>query len=128
MDLTFPEKKSTKEEILNKLKQMKEKDVKWENARAFSLVYAADQDVYEVLKEAQNMFISTNALNPTAFPSLKNMENEVVGMMKSLLGNEDCAGSMTSGGTESILMAVKTAREWARKNKPKIKYKYHRTK
>ncbi len=121
MELTFPQKKSTKEEILGKLKKMKEKDVKWENARAFSLVYGADPDVYEVLKESHNMFISTNALNPTAFPSLKTMENEVVGMMKSLLGNEQCSGSMTSGVTESILMAVKTAREWARKNKPKIK-------
>jgi glutamate/tyrosine decarboxylase-like PLP-dependent enzyme len=52
-----------------------------------------------------------------AFPSLKRFEAEVVAMTASLLGgDEKAAGNMTSGGTESILMAVKTAREWARAN------------
>jgi len=71
--------------------------------------------VTELLKEAYTMFFSENGLNPTAFPSLKKFEAEVVAMTASLLGgDEETVGNMTSGGTESILMAVKTARQWAR--------------
>src|SRR5439155_17190810 len=62
-------------------------------------------------------YFSENALNPLAFPSLRRFETEVVAMSASLLGDANAAGSMTSGGTESILMAVKTARDWARAEK-----------
>jgi glutamate/tyrosine decarboxylase-like PLP-dependent enzyme len=79
------------------------------------LVYHAGDRVAELLKEAYTMFFSENALNPMAFPSLQRFEAEVVSMTSALLGGDtDTAGNMTSGGTESILMAVKTAREWAR--------------
>ena len=42
------------------------------------------------------------------------MEAEVVSMCLRLYSNPDGAGTMTSGGTESIVMAVKTYRDWAR--------------
>ena len=49
------------------------------------------------------------------------MENEVVAMTADMLhGGEAAAGSMTSGGTESIFMAMKTARQWARKHRPEV--------
>ena len=68
------------------------------------------------------MFFSENALSPLAFPSLKQFEAEVVSMAVDILGGDKkCFGSMTSGGTESNMMAVKTAREWARDKKPEIK-------
>jgi len=62
-------------------------------------------------------------LNPSAFPSLKKFESEVVAMAADLLGGGDpeVCGTMTSGGTESILMATKTYRDWARVAKPEIK-------
>jgi glutamate/tyrosine decarboxylase-like PLP-dependent enzyme len=67
------------------------------------------------------MFFSENGLNPTAFPSLRKFETEVVRMALSLLnGDGETVGNMTSGGTESILMAVKTARDWARGKYPEI--------
>jgi glutamate/tyrosine decarboxylase-like PLP-dependent enzyme len=67
------------------------------------------------------MFFSENGLNPMAFPSLKKFEAEVVSMTASLLGGDsETAGNMTSGGTESILMGVKTAREWARAHRPAV--------
>ncbi|MGV0036530.1 MAG: aminotransferase class V-fold PLP-dependent enzyme, partial [Candidatus Azotimanducaceae bacterium WSBS_2022_MAG_OTU7] len=51
---------------------------------------------------------------PLAFPSLKQMEDEVVGMGLSLLHAPDnAAGSITSGGTDSINMAVKASRDYA---------------
>ena len=61
------------------------------------------------------MFASENGLGPTAFPSLAQMEREVVGFGLSLLNAPaGAAGAMTSGGTDSILMALKAARTHAR--------------
>ncbi|MBI5567199.1 MAG: aminotransferase class V-fold PLP-dependent enzyme, partial [Chloroflexi bacterium] len=60
-------------------------------------------------------------MNPTAFPSLKKFETEVVAMVASLLGGDErTVGNMTTSGTESLLMAVLTAREHTRATKPHI--------
>ncbi len=92
-------------------------DMLWKEGKFFGYVYYPGDEYYKVIKEAYATFSATNALNPAVFPSLKNMENEVVSMAASLLhGNEQVSGSMTSGGTESIFMAVKAAKEWAKKN------------
>jgi sphinganine-1-phosphate aldolase len=111
-----------KTELFNEMDKYKIHDIKWKEGRAFSLVFYGGEELNDITKTAYNKFFSENALNPSAFPSLKNFENEVVSMVGNLLkGGEDVVGNMTSGGTESILMAVKTAREWAKKNKPNIK-------
>ena len=84
-------------------------------------VYYAGEEHYDFLKKAHNLFFSENALNPMAFKSLKQFESEVVQMTCSMLnGPENAVGTMTSGGTESILMAVKAYRDRARKKKPWI--------
>lgn len=55
-----------------------------------------------------------NALNPMAFPSLKVMDTEIVSMSLKLMNAPSSArGNLTSGGTESILMAIKTYRDYA---------------
>nr|HPH88780.1 pyridoxal-dependent decarboxylase [Chitinophagales bacterium] len=93
-------------------------DMKWKEGKFFGYVYYPGDEYYSVIKEAYAKFSATNALNPAVFPSLKNMENEVVQMASSLLhGDESVSGTMTSGGTESIFMAVKAAKEWARLHK-----------
>jgi glutamate/tyrosine decarboxylase-like PLP-dependent enzyme len=101
--------------VLTTMRELRDRDADWRGGRTWSLVYDAGDQVAGLLKEAYTMFFSENALNPMAFPSLKRFEAEVVSMTSALLGGDaDTAGNMTSGGTESILMAVKTAREWAR--------------
>jgi glutamate/tyrosine decarboxylase-like PLP-dependent enzyme len=100
------------------MRALRKKDAKWREGKTWSLVYHVDDEVTEFLKEAYTMFFAENGLNPMAFPSLKRFEAEVVSMTAGLLGGEEAAGNMTSGGTESILMAVKTAREWARAKHP----------
>jgi glutamate/tyrosine decarboxylase-like PLP-dependent enzyme len=68
-----------------------------------------------MLHDAGVLYLYENALSPLRFPSLREMEAEVVAMTGALLhAPEGFGGCMTSGGTESILMAVKTARERAR--------------
>ncbi|MBI5825299.1 MAG: aspartate aminotransferase family protein [Chloroflexi bacterium] len=122
MTLPFPTTGKSKDEVLAAMRAARDHDVQWQRGRAFSLVYHAGKDVDDLLKEASLLFFSENGLNPTAFPSLRKFETEIVAMAASLLGGDDnAAGTVTSGGTESLLMTVKTARDWARKHRPEIK-------
>jgi glutamate/tyrosine decarboxylase-like PLP-dependent enzyme len=90
-------------------------DVDWRRARTAVYVFNAGEDVLRVAKEAYALYQSENALGPAAFPSLRRMEDEVVSMGLSLLhAPEGACGDMTSGGSESIFLAVKACREQAR--------------
>ncbi|MHA1847321.1 MAG: aspartate aminotransferase family protein, partial [Promethearchaeota archaeon] len=121
-NIVLPEKGKSHEEILKLMSEIKKGDVDWKQGRAFGYVYHANDEHYEFLKKAHNMFFSENALSPLAFPSLKKFEAEVVSMVADLLGGDKKAfGNMTSCGTESNMMAVKTHRDWARDKKPHIK-------
>lgn len=119
--MELPKNGRTKEDVLSQLRAWKKDDVRWQDGKVFSLVYSAGEEAQSLLKEAYTLFFSDNMLNPTAYPSLRRCETEVVAMGAALLGGDaETAGNMTSGGTESILMAVVTAREWAKVNKPHI--------
>lgn len=118
---SLPAKRTPANQVLAALRQVREHDVKWRQGKTWSLVYHVDDGVTDLLKAAYTTFFSENGLNPMAFPSLKQFEAEVVAMTAGLLGGDDqTVGNMTSGGTESLLMAVKTARDWARANKPGV--------
>ncbi|MBM4268313.1 MAG: aspartate aminotransferase family protein [Deltaproteobacteria bacterium] len=102
-------------ELRAKMAERKQQDADWRGGRTWSLIYPAGEAVDEVLRAANELYVFENALNPFRFPSLRQMEGEVVEMTLGLLSApENAGGTMTSGGTESILMAVKTARERAR--------------
>ena len=93
-------------------------DAKWREGKTAVYVFNAGEDVAKVQKEAYTLYMSENGLGPLAFPSLKQMEGEVVGMGLSLLhAPEHAAGNITSGGTDSINMAVKASRDYARATK-----------
>ncbi len=120
--VTFPEKASSKEELLEEVKQRKRKDIDWRKGRAFCLVYYPGEEREEKIKAIYDQFYTENALNPTATPSLAEIEAETVSMCADLFhGDENTRGNITTGGTESILLAIKTARDWARKNRPQVK-------
>ncbi|MBT4159718.1 MAG: aspartate aminotransferase family protein [Gammaproteobacteria bacterium] len=90
-------------------------DAKWREGKTAVYVFNAGEDVARVQKEAYTLYMSENGLGPLAFPSLKQMEEEVIGMGLHLLhGPDDSSGTITSGGTDSINMAVKAARDYAR--------------
>ena len=91
-------------------------DVRWREGKTAVYVFNAGPEVEWVQKEAYALFQSENGLGPAAFPSLKRMEEEVVGFGLGLLhGPEGASGAITSGGTDSITMALKAARDYARK-------------
>ena len=117
--MPLPLNRTPADQVLARMRQAREHDAKWHEGRVWSLVYHADDEVTDLLKEAYSLFFSENGLNPMAFPSLRQFETEVVAMTAALLGGSDeTAGTMTAGGTDSILMAVKTARDWARVERP----------
>lgn len=119
---SIPQKGIPKDELLSRMEAMRENDADWRSGKTWSLVYYAGEEHTDLLKKAHNMFFSENALSPLAFPSLKTFENEVIAMTKKMLGgDENVLGTMTSGGTESILMAMKTYRQWARAERPSVK-------
>src|SRR3954470_6424330 len=96
-------------------------DVDWRRGRIGVYIHYAGEDVLEIAKKAYLKFFSENGLGPRAFPSLARFERDVVAMTLSLLhGGRDGAGAMTTGGTESIFLAVKAARDWARATRPEV--------
>ncbi|QQS27889.1 MAG: aspartate aminotransferase family protein [Sphingobacteriales bacterium] len=115
----FPKNGMDKEALLNKLRSLKSQDARWKMGRAFAHIYNPGTDIAEIVREAYNLFYYENALNPYAFPSLKTMENEVISMAADLLGAPETAtGTINSGGTESIFLAMQSAREWAKEHHP----------
>ena len=102
------------EEVLETMADLRRDDARWRDGQVFSLVFHAGDELEQFVKQAYALYFSENGLNPTAFPSLRKFETEVVSMTAELLGSDGRAvGNMTTGGTESILMAVKTARDRA---------------
>jgi glutamate/tyrosine decarboxylase-like PLP-dependent enzyme len=112
--MPLPSSGSSKQEILDTLTAMRANDARWQEGRTFGMVYDAGPETHEVVEAVAAMFLHDNALNTLAFPSLGRIQSEVVGITADLLHGAEAAGFLTSGGTESILMAVKAARERCR--------------
>jgi sphinganine-1-phosphate aldolase len=102
-------------EILAQLKQFATGDPDYKHGRLWSLVYYLDDEFADFLGQAYQAFASANGLNPTAFKSLKHFENEIIAAVAGMLhGTPGVCGVLTSGGTESCLLAVKAYRDLAR--------------
>ena len=115
MTSKLPQQGCAAEELLAELERRKAGDADWRSGRTWSLVYYAGDEHAEFLKRAYGVYFSENAVSPSAYPSLARLEAEVVAMVLDLLGATGTeAGTMTSGGTESILLAMKAYRDQAR--------------
>jgi sphinganine-1-phosphate aldolase len=116
----FPSLARSWEDVSAEMAAAHQGDAAWLEKRNFKPAYFAGQDVLDVANSATNMYLAENAIfSRTAYPSLGKYETEVVDMMLALLNAPPGAGgSVSSGGTESIVMCVKTARDWARENRP----------
>lgn len=99
-------------EELNKLGDMKH--TRWEDGRVSGAVYHGGHELSDLQSEAFKKFGVSNPIHPDVFPAVRKMEAEVVAMTLALFNApETGAGVTTSGGTESILMAVLAARQKA---------------
>ncbi len=116
----MPEHGLPREQVMQRLLSMKQGDQDWRGGRVFSLVYSAGDELHELLSDALALYSAENGLNVLAFPSIGVMQHDIVSNTASLLGADEPAsggaveGYVTSGGTESLLQAVKTARDVGR--------------
>lgn len=100
-------------EILSRLDALRGNDLPTHGGRTWAYVYDSGlPEVDEVASRAFMAYMSVNGLDPTVFPSLVRLENDVVGTAARLLqGDDKVVGTFTSGGTESCMLAVKAARD-----------------
>ncbi len=112
----------SKGEIFERMEAYRAGDMSWRDGRTWAYIYDPGPEAEEVIKQAYMMFLSENALDPTVFPSVLRFENELVAMASAHLnGDDEVVGNFTSGGTESIMLAVKTARDYFRARRPEIR-------
>ncbi|XP_078434490.1 dihydrosphingosine phosphate lyase [Wolffia australiana] len=113
------------EAALDKLREDKTKDSTWQG-KCSGAVYIGGSESeghFKFINEAYSMFSHTNPLHQDLFRSVTRYEAEVVAMTAALLGSKDessggqICGNMTSGGTESILLAVKSSRDYMKAKK-----------
>ncbi|CAH1795552.1 unnamed protein product, partial [Owenia fusiformis] len=86
----------------------------WSKGVCSGTVYSGDKDLTELMCKVYGEFAWSNPLHPDVFPDIRKMEAEVAAMSCAAFnGGPEAGGTMTSGGTESIMLAVKAYRERA---------------
>ena len=119
--MRIPESGQSKEEILRALGAYRSEDLDWGSGRAFGYVFDPGKDVVELGKQVYSMFLSESGLDFSVYPSLLRFENDLVSLLATHLGGDhDVVGNFTSGGTESIMLAVKAARDFAAATRPDL--------
>ncbi|EMD37692.1 hypothetical protein CERSUDRAFT_114330 [Gelatoporia subvermispora B] len=115
--LALPENGKTPDWILHEMEKMDaefDNHSDWRDGKISGAVYHGGEDLMKVIMAAMERYSVSNPLHPDVFPSVRKMEAEIVAMCLKMYNNPNGAGATTSGGTESIVLAVKTYREWAR--------------
>ncbi|XP_034007922.1 sphingosine-1-phosphate lyase 1 isoform X2 [Trematomus bernacchii] len=111
----LPSKGLSQSQVLDKIREYETlSEVKWENGCVSGTVYWGDESLTNLLVKVYGDFAWSNPLHPDIFPGVRKMEAEVVRMSCTLFhGGANSCGAVTSGGTESILMACKAYRDMA---------------
>ncbi|QQS45534.1 MAG: aminotransferase class V-fold PLP-dependent enzyme [Acidobacteriota bacterium] len=91
---------------------------RWKDGHASGAVYHGDDEYNRFLSEVYALNVSSNPLHPDIWPSAMKFESEIVAMTAGMLGadrtSDRIVGTLSSGGTDSILLAMKTYRDRAR--------------
>ncbi|KAI9499013.1 pyridoxal phosphate-dependent transferase [Zychaea mexicana] len=112
-NVTLPKHGLSADKVLENLKSFQEmRALDWEGGKVSGTVYHGGEDLTNLLADAYRMYAVSNPLHPEVFPGVRRMEAESVAMVLSMYNApaEGC-GTMTSGGTESIIMACKAYRD-----------------
>ncbi|KAM4030547.1 sphingosine-1-phosphate lyase 1 [Anomaloglossus baeobatrachus] len=112
---TLPRNGLKQDKVMEKLKEYSTLgEVSWEKGKVSGTVYSGDERLTQLLVKVYGEFAWSNPLHPDVFPGVRKMEAEIVRMACNLFnGGPETCGAMTSGGTESILMACKAYRDLA---------------
>ncbi|XP_026484234.1 sphingosine-1-phosphate lyase [Vanessa tameamea] len=114
----LPERGLTAEEVAEEVKKhLTLGSYDWKIGNVSGAVYHVNEDISEVACSAYSLTAYTNPLHADVFPGINKMEAEIVRMTINLFhGDDDCCGTVTTGGTESIMMACKAFRDLAYSN------------
>jgi len=129
--VTFPHLPETgcdKGDIIKEMQEVKSiEESKWKDGFASGAVYHGGDDHIDFLNRVYAINSQSNPLHSDIWPSTAKYESEVVSMTANMLGagrirpgedpDDEICGVITSGGTESILLAMKTYRDWAKDKK-----------
>lgn len=119
----LPEEGCGREEILREMEKLKSvEEARWKEGRVSGAVYHGDSGHVDFLNQVYALNSQSNPLHADVWPSTTKFEAEIVAMTAHMLGADadpghGVCGTVTSGGTESILVAMKTYRDWARETK-----------
>jgi sphinganine-1-phosphate aldolase len=117
----LPPKGSSPADILAELEDRAAGDVDWKTGKVLTGLYDPGETAHDLAVRAYTRYLAQNALYINMYPSVGGLEREVVAAVADLLrGDEGVCGNVTSGGTESILMAMKASRDHAREHRPEI--------
>ncbi len=113
----IPEKGIAESSLLETLAHFAEREnAPWKEGKVSGAVYYGDEPLLSFYEKLYHMVSQTNALHPDIWPSIPKFEREIVSMSSSLMHGEDgVRGAVSSGGTESILLAMKTYRDYFRR-------------
>ena len=119
----LPEAGCGREEILREMEKLKSvEEARWKEGKVSGAVYHGDSGHVDFLNQVYALNSQSNPLHADVWPSTTKFEAEIVAMTANMLGADadprhGICGTVTSGGTESILVAMKTYRDWARETK-----------
>lgn len=114
--LRFPDEGRPAQELMAQLREMKAGDADWQGGKVPLFVFKGSDDAAELGRQAFAEYFTENALGGArAFPSVRAMEQQVIGMALGLFhAPAGASGFMTTGGSESIVLAVLACRNHAR--------------
>ena len=109
----LPAKGLTTKEVLNEISDLETiATIDWRKGWTSGTAYNCSPELTALNKEVYGKFVWTNPLHPQIFPEVRKMESEVVQWTARIFnGGPDVCGTMTSGGTESILVAMRAYRQ-----------------
>ena len=113
-------------ELQNTLDKLRERDLvqhssEWAG-RCFMFNMQAGDAVQKVAEAAYMQYLKTDALSSVAYPSVKGFQDDLLAFSTALFrGVDPTLGTVTTGGTESIMLAMQCARDWAREARPSVK-------
>jgi len=115
----LPKEGIKREEILDLLSSFSKKENEvWKRGKVSGAVYHGEEDLVSFFEKIYHIYSQSNALHPDIWPSITKFEREIVSMSSSIMhGDERVRGAVTSGGTESILLAMKTYRDYMKKER-----------
>lgn len=114
--LSLPPNRASSAELLTLLKKWSAAEsALWEKGQASGAIYHGGSDLIDFMSKVYGLFCVSNPMHPDLFPYVRKMEGEVVSMLINLFhGDSKCCGTLSSGGTESILLACKAYRDRGR--------------